>query len=103
MSPARPRTPETRIRRRVHKEDTVVSHMPQNRDAQLVNRIEKWFARVMRIYNQYSLWRPTLPLDELLNLRDPVSNRIGLRRDPADFQGQCPTPLADAFREQRQD
>src|SRR5262249_42362899 len=48
------------------------------------------------------LWRPTLSLDELLNLRDSVSKRVGLRRDPADFQGQCPTPLADAFREQRQ-
>src|SRR5262245_9644410 len=102
LSPAHRRTSETRIRRRRQKEDTVVSHSPENRDAQLVNRIEKWFARVMRIYNQYSLWRPTLPLDELLNLRGPVSNRIGLRRNPADFQWQCPTSLADAFGEQRQ-
>src|SRR5262249_743532 len=96
------RTSETRIRRRWQKEDTIAGHSPENRNAQLVNRIEKWFPRVMRIYNQYALWRPRLPLDELLNLRDPVSNRIGLRRDPADFQGQCPTPFAEPFGEQSQ-
>ncbi len=56
----------------------------------------------MRIHNQYSLWPPSVPLDELLNLRDSISNRIGLRRDPSDFQRQCPTPLVDAFGEQRQ-
>src|SRR5215813_1944281 len=102
LSPAHWRTSETRIRRRRQKEDTVVSHSPENWNAQLVNRIEKWFASVVRIHNQYSLWRPSVPLDELLNLRDPVSNRIGLRWDPADFQWQCPTPLADALGEQRQ-
>src|SRR5262249_85569 len=102
LSPAHRRTSETRIRRRRHKEDSVVSHSPENRDAQMVNRIEKWFASVVRIHDQYSLGRPALPLDELLNLRGPVSNRIGLRRNPADFQWQCPTSLADAFREQRQ-
>src|SRR5262245_52834573 len=43
LSPAHPRTPETRRRRRRQKEDSIVRHTPENWNAQLVNRIEKRF------------------------------------------------------------
>src|SRR5882672_4814187 len=102
LSPAHPRTPKPRIRRRRQEENAIARHAPKNRDAQLVNRIEKRFDCVLRIYDQRLLFRPTLSLDELIQLRDPVSNRIGYGRDPADLQRQCPTPGADALTEQRQ-
>src|SRR5262249_10167361 len=102
LSPAHPRTPEPRIRRRRQEENTITGHAPKNRDAQLVNRIEKRFDCVLRIHGQRLLFRPTMSLDELIQLRDPVSNRIGYGRNPADLQWQCPTPGADTFREQRQ-
>src|SRR5262249_4024187 len=102
LSPAHPRTPEPRIRRRRQEENTIAGYAPKNWDAQLVNRIEKRFDCVLRIYGQRLPFRPTMSLDELIQLRDPVSNRIGYGRDPADLQWQCPTSFTDAFREQRQ-
>src|SRR5215813_4024680 len=102
LSPAHPRTSETRIRRRRQEENTIAGYAPKNWDAQLVNRIEKRFDCVLRIYGQRLPFRPTMSLDELIQLRDPVSNRIGYGRDPADLQWQCPTSFTDAFREQRQ-
>src|SRR5215475_1542414 len=102
LSPARPRTPEPRIRRRRQEENTIAGHAPKNRNAQLVNRVEKRFDCVLRINCQGLLLRPTMSLDELIQLRDPVSNRIGYGRDPADLQRQCPTSFTDVFREQRQ-
>src|SRR5581483_6433629 len=102
LSPAHWRTPETRIRRWRQEENPIASHPSKHWNAQLVNRIEKRFNRVLCIHSQHLLLRPTLSLDELIELRDPVSNRIGFRWDPADLQWQCPTSLADTFREQRQ-
>src|SRR5262245_10965010 len=102
LSPAHPRTPETLVRRRRQEENAIASHAPQHRNAKAVNRIEKRLDRVLRIHGQNLPRRPSAPLDELFQLRDPVCNRIGYRRNPADFQRQCPTPITDALGEQRQ-